>query len=161
LQMGKHDGLLSEVEGAHYEVPLIDKEGGASGQTVPREDVARMPVGPAAAGAGTVGLVYVDEGARAVSVRGARSGESDYFIDGITVRGSSNLPKSGIQDVSVITGGLPANYGDMTGGVISVTTRGPSAKYFGSIEGVTSGFYFNGKDPNGYDGKVIGMDQFG
>lgn len=161
LQLGQSDGLLTEVEVVHYEVPLIDKDGGASGQTVTREDIARMPVRSAAGVAGTVGGVYMEEGSGAMSVRGSRSGDSYYFIDGIKVRGSSNLPKSAIQEVSVITGGLPANYGDMTGGVISVTTRGPSAKYFGSIEGVTSGFYFNGKDPNGYDGKVIGMDQFG
>ncbi|MDP5098697.1 MAG: hypothetical protein NWQ27_01775, partial [Crocinitomicaceae bacterium] len=79
----------------------------------------------------------------------------------IKVRGSSNLPKSAIEEVSVITGGLPANYGDATGGIISVTTRGPSAKYFGSIEAVTSGFYFKGADPDGYDGKVFGLDKYG
>jgi hypothetical protein len=172
LQIGQSDGLLSEVEVIHYQVPLIDKDGGASGQTVTREDIARMPVRSAAGVAGTVGGVQVNEGDGGMSVRGSRTSDSYYFIDGIKVRGSSNLPKSAIQEVSVVTGGLPANYGDMTGGVISVTTRGPSAKYFGSFEAVTSGFYFNGKDPagyenpnnlpdDGYNGKVIGMDQFG
>ena len=49
-------------------------------------------------------------------------------------------------DKFVITGGVPANYGDVTGGIIAITTRGPSAKYFGSIEGVSSGFYINGAE---------------
>lgn len=151
---------IDEMVVVAYRVPLIDKDGGASGATVTREDISRLPVRSAAGVAQTVGGVSTDEGSGSISVRGSRSDATYYYIDGIKVRGSSNLPKSAIEEVSVITGGLPANYGDVTGGVISVTTRGPSAKYFGSIEGVTSGFYFKGKDPDGYDGKVFGLDKY-
>lgn len=152
---------IEEVVVVAYKVPLIDKDGGASGATVTREDISRLPVRSAAGVASTVGGVNSDEGSGEISVRGSRSDGTYFYIDGIKVRGSSNLPKSAIEEVSVITGGLPANYGDATGGIIAVTTRGPSAKYFGSIEGVTSGFYFNGADPLGYDGKVIGLDKYG
>lgn len=152
---------IEEVVVVAYKVPLINKDGGPSGATVTREDLSRMPTRSAAGVASTVGGVQTDEGSGDISVRGSRSDGTYFFIDGIKVRGSSNLPKSAIEEVSVITGGLPANYGDATGGIIAVTTRGPSAKYFGSLEGVTSGFYFKGKDPNGYDGKVIGLDKFG
>ncbi len=152
---------IEEVVVVAYKVPLINKDGGPSGATVTREDISRMPTRSAAGVASTVGGVQTDEGSGDISVRGSRSDGTYFFIDGIKVRGSSNLPKSAIEEVSVITGGLPANYGDATGGIIAVTTRGPSAKYFGSLEGVTSGFYFKGKDPNGYDGKVIGLDKFG
>lgn len=152
---------LEVVEVVAYRVPLINKDGGASGATVTREDIARLPVRSATGVAGTVGGVNVQEGTDDISVRGSRSDGTYFYIDGIKVRGSSNLPKSAIEEVSVITGGLPANYGDVTGGIISVTTRGPSSKYFGSIEGVTSGFYFKGKDPDGYDGKVFGLDKYG
>ena len=44
------------------------------------------------------------------------------------------LPKSAIEEVSVMTGGVPANFGDATGGIISITTRGASRTYFGGIE---------------------------
>lgn len=152
---------IEEVVVVAYKVPLINKDGGPSGATVTREDFSRMPTRSAAGAASTVGGVQTDEGSGDISVRGSRSDGTYFFIDGIKVRGSANLPKSSIEEVSVITGGLPANYGDVTGGIIAVTTRGPSAKYFGSLEGVTSGFYFKGKDPNGYDGKVIGLDKFG
>ncbi|MEZ4922656.1 MAG: carboxypeptidase regulatory-like domain-containing protein [Crocinitomicaceae bacterium] len=160
MQMGNSAEMLDVVEVIHYEVPLIDKDGGASGATVTREDIARMPTRSATGVAQTVGGVYSSEGSDALSIRGARSDATYYYIDGIKVRGSSSIPKSAIQEVAVITGGVPANYGDITGGIISITTRGPSAKYFGSFEGVTSGFYFNGKDPLGYDGKVFGMDKY-
>jgi len=152
---------IQEVVVVAYRVPLIDRDGGASGATITREDISRLPVRSAAGVAQTVGGVNSDEGSGSISVRGSRSDGTYFFIDGIKVRGSSNLPKSAIEEVTVITGGLPANYGDATGGIISVTTRGPSAKYFGSIEGVTSGFYFKGADPLGYDGKVIGLDNYG
>lgn len=151
---------ITEMKVVAYKVPLIDKDGGASGAVVTREDIARLPVRSAAGVAATVGGVNSQEGG-GISVRGSRDDASYFYIDGIKVRGSSNLPKSAIEEVSVITGGLPANYGDATGGIISITTRGPSAKYFGSIEGVSSGMYFKGQDPDGYDGKAFGLDKYG
>jgi len=151
---------MEEVVVVAYKVPLIDKDGGASGATITREDISRLPVRSASDVAGTVGGVSKSEGDGSISVRGSRSDATYFYIDGIKVRGSSSLPKSAIQEVTVITGGLPANYGDATGGIISIVTRGPSAQYFGSIEGVTSGFYFKGKDKDGYDGKVFGLDKY-
>jgi len=152
---------MDEVQIIAYKVPLINKDGGAQGSTVTREDISKLPVRSASGVASTVGGVNQSEGSGEISVRGSREGASYYYIDGIKVRGSSNLPKSALEEVQVITGGVPANYGDATGGIISVTTRGPTAEYFGSLEAVSSGFYFKGEDELGYDGKVIGLDQFG
>ena len=160
MQMGNSTEMLDVVEIVYYEVPLIDQDGGASGATVTRDDISKMPTRDAQGIASTVGGVYSTEGSNGLSIRGTREDATYYYIDGIKVRGSSSLPKSAIQEVSVITGGVPANYGDLTGGIISITTRGPSAKYFGSFEGVTSGFYFPGDDPLGYDGKSIGLDKY-
>ncbi|MBL4741113.1 MAG: TonB-dependent receptor plug domain-containing protein, partial [Sneathiella sp.] len=108
----------------------------------------------AASIAATVGGVYSkDDGTTDLNVRGSRSSGTDVYIDGIKVRGSQNLPKSSIEQVSVITGGIPAQFGDVTGGVINITTKGASKEWFGGIEYVTSGFK-NGDD-------VIGLDKFG
>ena len=152
---------IAEIKVTAYKIPLIDKDGGASGATIGREDIARLPVRSAAGVASSVGGVNTNEGSGAISVRGSRQDGTYFYIDGIKVRGSANLPKSALEEVSVITGGVPANYGDVTGGIISVTTRGPSSIYFGSMEVVSSGIYINGADPDGYDGKVLGLDQFG
>ncbi len=160
LNMGASSEMLDVVEVIHYEVPLIDMDGGSSGATITRDDIAKMPTRSAAGIAKTVGGVYAAEGSGALSIRGTRSEDTYYYIDGIKVRGSSSLPKAAIQEVAVLTGGIPANYGDVAGGVISITTRGPSARYFGSFEGVSSGFYLNGKDPLGYNGRVFGMDKY-
>jgi hypothetical protein len=156
IELESTDIVLEDFEVVEYTVPLIDKDGGASGGTVTREDIAKMPGRSATSIATTVGGVYQDAGGGgALSVRGSRSDATYYYIDGIKVRGTTSLPKSAIEEVSVITGGLPANYGDATGGIISITTRGPSAKFFGGIEGVTSGFKIGdntvGLDPYGYN----------
>jgi hypothetical protein len=155
VELESGDVKLDEFIVVDYEVPLIDKDGGASGGTVTRDELAKMPGRSAESLAATVGGVQTDADGSITSVRGSRSEDTYYYIDGIKVRGSTNLPKSAIQEVSVITGGQPAMYGDATGGVISITTRGPSSFYFGGIEYVTSGYKLGdntyGLDNYGYN----------
>ncbi|HKL03326.1 MAG TPA: carboxypeptidase regulatory-like domain-containing protein [Cryomorphaceae bacterium] len=142
---------LEEFEVIEYEVPLIDKDGGSTGGTVTREDISKMPGRSATSIAATVGGVQETGGG--ISLRGARTENTFYYIDGIKVRGSNNLPKAAIEEVQVLTGGIPANYGDATGGIISITTRGASSEYFGSLDVITSGFADE-------DGNGIGLDRY-
>jgi outer membrane receptor protein involved in Fe transport len=145
---------IDEFVVVEYKVPLIDKDQTSSGGTVSAEDIKKMPGRSAAAIAATVGGVYSkDDGSTDLNVRGTRAGSTDMYIDGIKVRGSQNLPKSAIEQISVITGGVPAQFGDVTGGIINVTTRGASKEWFGGIEYLTSGFK-TGDD-------VVGFDNFG
>ncbi|MDX9750878.1 MAG: carboxypeptidase regulatory-like domain-containing protein [Flavobacteriales bacterium] len=56
--------------------------------------------------------------------RGSRTENMVSFIDGIKVTGSvPRIPPSAIGSISVYTGGLPAKYGDVTGGVVVIETR--------------------------------------
>ncbi|CAG0986259.1 MAG: TonB-dependent receptor plug domain-containing protein [Bacteroidetes bacterium] len=145
---------LEAFEVIEYEVPLISKDQTQSGGTVTREDIDKMAGRDATSFAATVGGVYTkDDGGSSVSIRGAREDGTDVYIDGMKVRGSQNLPKAAIEQVSVITGGLPAQYGDATGGIISITTRGASKEFFGGLEYTGSGFRL--KD------NVYGLDKFG
>lgn len=145
---------LKEAEVIEYTVPLFDKDETTVSTTVSQDDLVRMPARGASGVAATVGGVYsADDGSGNINIRGARSDANFVFIDGIKVRGSDNLPQSAIEQISVITGGVPAQYGDITGGIISITTRGPSSKYSGSVEYVTSGYKL-GDD-------IYGLDQYG
>lgn len=54
--------------------------------------------------------------------RGARSDANIYFIDGVKVIGNLGIPHSAIQQINYYTGGLPANFGDVTGGVVDIRT---------------------------------------
>lgn len=163
IDLESSDNVLEEVEIVTYSVPLIDKDGGPSGGTITRDQIAKMPGRSAQAIANTVGGVTSKDGSGEISIRGARSDANYYFIDGVKVRGSSNLPKSAVEEISVITGGMPANYGDATGGIISITTRGPSSKFFGGVEVVTSGFKYGGNkggEYNSYNEKTVGLDRY-
>lgn len=135
VQMQAATELLTEVE-VIFEAPLID--GTKTAVTVSGEDMVNMATRSiTGVAAQTAGVFQADEG-QATFIRGARSNTTVYFIDGVKVRGSVNLPQAAIASTTVITGGLPAQYGDATGGVISTTTRGPSPEYFGSVEYLTS-----------------------
>ena len=145
---------LEEVIITGYKVPLIDKDGGASGGTVTREDIAKMPGRSAVSVATTVGGVSDSGTGGGVSIRGARTSGTVYFIDGIKVRGNLTLPKSAIAEVQVLTGGLPANVGDVAGGAINISTRSSTIpKFFGGIDLLSSGFRA-GDD-------IIGLDDYG
>lgn len=122
-----------------YKVPLIDQEQTTSGSTITSEQIRNLPTkNITALAATTAGLSQVDEG-DAVTVRGSRSDATDFYIDGIRVSGNL-IPQSEIDQLQVITGGIEAQYGDVTGGIISITTKGPSSKFSGGFELETSEF---------------------
>ncbi|MCK4568786.1 MAG: carboxypeptidase-like regulatory domain-containing protein [Bacteroidales bacterium] len=137
---------LPEIEIIDYKIPLIDKDKTVSGGTVTQEEIQKMPNRSVGAIAATIGGVFSRDG-EAGNIRGARTGDTRYYIDGMPVIGSLSLPQSAIAQQSVILGGLPAQYGDATGGVVEVTTRGPSRIFGAGIELETSEFL----DPFGYN----------
>ncbi len=137
---------LKPVVVREYKKPLIERDNTQSGGTATSEEIEKMATRSATAVATLSGGVYSENG-EVGSIRGARSEGTVYYIDGVKVRGSSSIPKSAIDQVSVITGGLSAQYGDATGGVISITTKGPSKETHGGLEFVTSHFL----DPYDYN----------
>jgi hypothetical protein len=143
IELGSTTETLETVEIVEYKVPLISKDKTVSGATVTSEEIAQMPNRNATAIATTVGGVYSDADGGNISIRGQRSNGTAYYIDGIRVTGSSSLPESAIEQVSVILGGTPAMYGDATGGIISVTTKGPSREFGAGVELQTSQFLDN------------------
>ncbi len=145
LELESSSEQLEEIVIVDYKVPLIDKDNTQTGGTVTSDDIAKMSGRSAESVAATVGGVYQEDG-EIKSVRGARQEATTYYIDGVKVRGSKSLPKSAIEQVSVVAGGLPAKYGDATGGIISITTKGPSRTMFGGIELCTSKLLDNFND---------------
>lgn len=61
--------------------------------------------------------------------RGSRAGSSKYYVDGDVLPFGTEVSGMAIQNLSVITGGIPAQYGDGTGAVIVINTR----DYFSGI----------------------------
>jgi hypothetical protein len=67
--------------------------------------------------------VLASEDGSELYVGGTRNGSTQFIIDGNKIMGSPNVPGMGIAGMEVITGGIPAEYGDCTGGVVIITTK--------------------------------------
>lgn len=163
--LGKHDFILSGVRVAAnrpvtinvqlkdkseqlttvelvWDKPLIEK--GKTSEIRTQAEIKNLPIRNQAQLAATVGGVTAqNDGSGNINVRGARSSTNVQIVDGIRIRGNVNIPRDAIQQMEVITGGLPAMFGDATGGIINTTTRGPSPKYFGSMELLSSSPFNN------------------
>jgi len=144
---------LDVVEIVEYAVPLIDPDT-KSGGTVTREDYQNMATKNINSVASTTAGVYQQDEGSALSIRGARSDATSYYVDGQKVIGSAGVPQGGVEQVTTIIGGTPAEFGDNAGGIISITTRGPASRYSGGIELITSGM-------GEKNTKTMGLDAYG
>lgn len=129
---------LDEVVITEYKKPLIEIDNTSSGGTLTADDIQDMPIKNINALASrTAGLASVDGGN--ITARGSRSSGTDYYLDGIRVTG--NLPpQTEIEQLTTLVGGIPASYGDVTGAVVSLTSKGPSSRLSGGLEVETSEF---------------------
>jgi hypothetical protein len=71
----------------------------------------------------SVPKVYMQDDGDALTFSGSRTGSTLYMIDGVKVIGDPQVPNRGIGEIVVITGGLPAQYGDTTSGVVLISTK--------------------------------------
>ena len=59
-----------------------------------------------------------------VYIRGARPQSTQFITDGMkSITGDIGIPGQAVGSIKVYTGGVPARYGDVTGGVIVVETK--------------------------------------
>ncbi|HLX11889.1 MAG TPA: TonB-dependent receptor [Bacteroidota bacterium] len=92
----------------------------------------------------------VVQGDGEIHIRGGRTYENAYIVDGISVQDPLSgtgfglqVSPDAIQDVEVITGGYNAEYGQATSGVVSVTTKDGGSSYNGTIMTKRDHFGFN------------------
>jgi Carboxypeptidase regulatory-like domain/TonB-dependent Receptor Plug Domain len=128
---------VAEANVVYYRVPLINK-GADHIETLLAEDLKHR----ATTHGGKLSNIVVSmssdlkpaaEGG-GISVRGSREGGVLYFVDGMKIRGSEiAVPASGISSVSLYSGGIPAKYGDTTGGVVIVDTKSYLEDYYNKL----------------------------
>ena len=76
---------------------------------------------------------------------GSSGAENQYIIEGLNTTGielgnrGKTLNSDFIQEVEVKTGGLPAEYGRVTGGIVNVVTKSGSNVFKGSVFGFAEG----------------------
>ena len=145
---------LGEVTVVAYKVPVMNTDETTQGTTLTSTDVKQLGTRSinaiATVGAGATSS---DEG-DAVSIRGGRTNATQYVVDGIRVTGQLP-PETEIEQIQVVTGGVEAKYGDLSSGLINITTKGPSSQFRGYVEGETSQFL----DP--YNNNLVGVSLSG
>lgn len=96
------------------------------------EDFTRLAIPRGDVGQAVLAMTSeaVEDSNGEIHFRGSRGEASAYYVDGVRSPGISGVAALSVENVSVITGGIPAQYGDVTSGVIIVTTK----DYFGGIQ---------------------------
>ena len=134
VEMKEHVVTTSKIK--------IDPGNTTEGGSYNRKDIMNNPSTTTLGIVNVTAGVYTRDGAVG-NFAGSRQGAT-VFIDGVKVRGGgSTIPRQGAESVNAILGGVPAKYGDVTGGIIEITTRNISNSFFGAIEGRTSQFLDN------------------
>lgn len=103
--------LIDPLDPIQKDLPAEDIEKMAGNRSI--KDLARV-VSPE---------VQIPDNGEGVIIRGARSGSSQYIIDGVKTENAPVVSVFAIKNFSVYTGGVPAPYGDLTGGVIIIETK--------------------------------------
>lgn len=70
------------------------------------------------------GGITVANNGRDLHFRGSRAMAFNYYVDGVKITADQqvNIPSRAISSISVYAGGVPAKYGDITGGVVIIET---------------------------------------
>jgi hypothetical protein len=117
------NNTLPEVILYEYQHPLIDPAQISTMRVIETEDIEHSPyTSPQQIATLVPGVSDSDESGE-LNVRGSRSEGTQYIVDGIRITGPFSLPKGAIREMTVLTGGVPAMYGDATGGIIIINTK--------------------------------------
>ena len=130
------------------ERPLVDVEQSSSAYTVGREEIAAAPVREVQEVVATQAGVVRDP--TGLYIRGGRADETGFVVDGVSAKDplsgtgfGLDLGANAFAEVEVTTGGVGADVGDATSGVVSVTTRDGTDEFHGSFSTKRDNFGFN------------------
>lgn len=96
FKMNIDNNILNEVQIVAYKVPLVEIDNTSQGTTITAEKIRTLPTKSVDAITTTVAGVSSSTGAE-ISVRGSRSNETVYFLDGVRVNGNL-IPQSEISN---------------------------------------------------------------
>lgn len=129
-----------------YHKPAVDPSGHVN-NTLDQEDIKSNALkgNPMDMIGMMSGVTQTDIG-QPINMGGSRSEENQVIVDGMkmsadqlnSVGNPGGLPQNMVGEVNTYIGGVPAKYGDVTGGVIEINTLNASPKFFGSAEAITS-----------------------
>lgn len=115
-----------------YEPPVFSVDNTTSSSRLSGDNVRNTPGRSVTSALANLEGVSSVDGAM-TSVRGNRSDGQQTIVDGMRVRGGSGVSMSSIEEVQLIQGGVPAEYGDGTSFTVITTKQAPK-DFHGSVE---------------------------
>ena len=143
------------IKASRYRKPLVDPGDPSSGVMV-GADIKKAPTLNTTDMVSMMGGTYQrKQGDNNLSVGGDRSSSTLVIVDGIPLRAgrSANFPPAAIDRLELMSNGLSAKYGNATGAVIGITTRGIQKELSGGLQ------YQHSVD--GYNNNMVSLDLSG
>lgn len=125
--------------------PMVQKDVTSSVSVIRRDQIEALPVSTFT-DLLSLQAGVVETGSNNLHIRGGRSNEVAYLVDGVYVKdpllGSLSLEigNDAIQEMSLLSGTFNAEYGNALSGVVNIVTRDGDEKFAGKLEGRTSEF---------------------
>ena len=135
--------------------PVIDQTSTVTGVVANEELLSRLPVRRDIYSATRFAAGVVDEPRNETvgpTVYGSSGAENQYIIDGLNTTGvelgskGKNVNMDFIDSVEMKTGGLPAEYGRNTGGIVNAITKSGSNAFRGSVFTFAEGGFLQADD---------------
>jgi outer membrane receptor protein involved in Fe transport len=121
-----------------YQAPIIDPENPGGRQVKTAEQIEKAPTRNTSDIAALSTQVYQGGSGGGLSIGGARSSGTKYVVDGVQLPpGASNFTNQApgsVETITTFSSGIPARYGDASGGLVTITTKGATATTQGSVQ---------------------------
>ncbi len=126
LEISVIDG---EIVTVLAERPLVEKDITGKRSSLTGDDIAeKVPVGSVTEALSTQ-AGFVEDESGDLHLRGGRTGEVSYYVDGILVKDpigggmGSGIDINSVSELAVLTGSFNAEYGEAMSGIVNVTTK--------------------------------------
>lgn len=82
------------------------------------------------------GVVQTKSGSTSLNIYGGRASNTLYMIDGMMISSGRglNIPQTAFSQFELLSNGLSAKYGNATGGIVAITTKGITRELTGSLQ---------------------------
>lgn len=133
------------------ERPMVTKDLTSSEAHVDAEQIKRLPVQEVSEVLSLQSGVTVDRGG-GIHIRGGRSTEVAYWVDGISVTDvydgaiSVQVENESVQELQVISGTFNAEYGQAMSGIVNIVTKEGGNNYNLNLSSYTGDFISNNND---------------
>ena len=141
-----------ELEEVVVQAERMIRQDEVSTTTVMRgEDIQALPVDNFQDAMTLAGGVVESGTGQNIHVRGGRTGELAYIVDGVLVEdplsgsiGGFDVARQSISELQVLTGGFSAEYGKAMSGIVLINTPSGGNDYHGSLRIQTDGYSMDG-----------------